>query len=248
MSDSREPIPEASIAALARSYFNEASRYGFCHADYVRFVTEILDLLIQNHENLDGSATRRSEELKKACHSVVDSGPVELPCRGELVTVRAFDADSDSALVSRWVQDERGRYFLLSSASASVATWPELAKDPSAVLGTITTPDDSPIGVLAYLDYHPGRRKAELRKLIGEPSMRGKGLAREATQIWIRYGISALGLAKIYLSTLDSNIRNLRLNEDLGFKVEGLLRNEVFFDGRYHDVLRMGLWAGPRDS
>ena len=36
---------------------------------------------------------------------------------------------------------------------------------------------------------------------------------------------------------------NIRLNEDLGFRVEGVLRNEVLIDGTYHDVLRMGLWA-----
>jgi len=84
--------------------------------------------------------------------------------------------------------------------------------------------------------------KAELRKLIGEPGMRAKGLAKESTRLWIHYGIEVLGLRKIYLNTLDTNIRNIKLNEELGFKFEGILRNEVFFDGKYHDVLRMGIW------
>lgn len=72
--------------------------------------------------------------------------------------------------------------------------------------------------------------------------MRGMGLAKEATKIWIRYGVTVLKLKKIYLSTLDTDIRNIRLNEALGFKVEGILRNEIYLDGVYHDVLRMGLW------
>ena len=68
------------------------------------------------------------------------------------------------------------------------------------------------------------------------------GLAKEATRLWIQYGLSALKLKKIYVNTLNTNIRNIRLNEELGFKVEGLLCNEVFVDGQYKDVLRMGLW------
>jgi len=68
------------------------------------------------------------------------------------------------------------------------------------------------------------------------------GLAKEATKLWIEYRILALGLKKIYLNTLFTNVRNIRLNEDLGFQVEGILRNEIFFEGKHYDVLRMGLW------
>lgn len=39
-----------------------------------------------------------------------------------------------------------------------------------------------------------------------------------------------------------TNVGNIKINEEIGFRVEGVLRNEVFIDGRYHDVLRMGLW------
>ena len=37
------------------------------------------------------------------------------------------------------------------------------------------------------------------------------------------------------------NIGNIKLNEELGFQVEGILRNEVYFDDQYHDILRMGM-------
>ena len=43
------------------------------------------------------------------------------------------------------------------------------------------------------------------------------------------------------LSTLETDLRNVQLNEQLGFKVEGILRNECWFDGAYHDILRMAL-------
>ena len=46
---------------------------------------------------------------------------------------------------------------------------------------------------------------------------------------------------KVYLRTVETNIRNIKLNEELGFKVEGILRNEVILNNAYYDVLRMGL-------
>ena len=81
--------------------------------------------------------------------------------------------------------------------------------------------------------------------MIGEPAYRGKGLAREATQLWLGYGVSALGLRKIYVDTLDNNARNIHLNEKLGFVVEGLLRAECLIDGERRDILRMALLVDP---
>ena len=60
--------------------------------------------------------------------------------------------------------------------------------------------------------------------------------------LWVGYGLGALGLKKIYLNTLSTHIGNIKINEEIGFQVEGILRNEVLVDGTYRDVLRMGLW------
>jgi RimJ/RimL family protein N-acetyltransferase len=60
--------------------------------------------------------------------------------------------------------------------------------------------------------------------------------------LWVGYGLGALGLKKIYLNTLSTHIGNIKISEQLGLQVEGILRNEVLIDGVYRDVLRMGLW------
>ena len=97
---------------------------------------------------------------------------------------------------------------------------------------------------MAYSDFaNPGQRRAELRKIIGEVDLRGRGLGREASKLWVGYGIGALGLRKIYLNTLVAHIGNIKINEEIGFRVEGILRNEVLVDGEPHDVLRMGLFG-----
>ncbi len=136
--------------------------------------------------------------------------------------------------------DTRGRHFLLSRTTAEPV---DLLATDRNILGVITLGDGRPIGMTAFLDYDPVQKKAELRKLIGEPEHRGKGYGKQASALWIQYGIQNLGLRKIYLSTLETDLRNIRLNEELGFKVEGILRSECWFDGEYHDILRMAFLA-----
>jgi RimJ/RimL family protein N-acetyltransferase len=38
---------------------------------------------------------------------------------------------------------------------------------------------------------------------------------------------------------IENNIRNVTLNKELGFQIEGILRKEIIIDSVYHDVLRM---------
>ena len=101
---------------------------------------------------------------------------------------------------------------------------------------------------MAFLDIDTVQRRAELRKLIGDDSERGKGYAEEATALWVAYGHERLGLEKIYLSTLQTHLRNIRLNESIGFRTEGVLRNEILLGNERHDVLRMGLSFTPSVS
>jgi RimJ/RimL family protein N-acetyltransferase len=242
----RRDIPDLTIDTLSRSFFKEAARYGFGHLDYVRFVNCLLDLAMQNGTSVapTDAPPPQSADVNQACDNrpTAEAILADLPLRGERVTLRACDPDRDLVLFDRWLADEAGRHFLLSRSTSKQVDIRDIIHTQDCVLGIITLPDSTPIGSVAFLDYDRGQAKAELRKLIGEPAQRGKGLAKEASALWIRYGLETLGLRKIYLNTLDTHIRNVRLNEDLGFRVEGVLRNDVLIDGTYHDVLRMGLW------
>ena len=229
-------IPDDTIAALGRSIHKEARRYGFGQLDVVRLINQLMDL----------SSSAAADEVRDP------KGPVhpdslepisdELPIAGERVRIRPLDYASDAALFDTWLKDRYGRFFLLSAAQARSAPVSELIDDADNHLAIITLLDGKPIGALAFLDHSRQQKRAELRKLIGDVDARGQGLAEEATRLWIRYGVGRLGLQKIYVSTLQTHIRNVKLNEQIGFRVEGLLRNEVCIDGERHDVLRMGFW------
>jgi len=236
-------IPDLTIEALARGFCREAATYGFTQLDYVKFVNVVLDMSMRANADAEDAGTLPESPRKAADEAVGESvfKAAAFPLQGPNLVIREFDATHDLTLFDRWLADPGGRYFLLSRTTAQQEDICEVARSSTSILGIITLPDGRPIGSVAFLDYDPAQHKAELRKLIGEADQRGKGLAKEASMLWIRYGLGTLGLHKIYLSTLHTNSRNVRLNEELGFRTEGILRNEVLIDGVYHDVLRMGL-------
>lgn len=235
MSQEHSNIPDITIEALCRTFFKEVTTYGFQQLDYVRFVNLLLDLAMQRDSGSTGPHAVNTANLDLP----VAAG---LPIEGPRVELRAFNPEADLNLLEGWLNDDEGRYFLLSRTTSPDLDIQDVINQKSNLVGMISLKDGQTIGSVIFLDYDAMRHKAELRKLIGVKSMRGRGYAREATELWLSYGLNHLGLKKIYLNTLDTNLRNLRLNEQLGFKIEGILRNEVYFDDKYHDVLRMGLW------
>lgn len=54
-------------------------------------------------------------------------------------------------------------------------------------------------------------------------------------------GFGDLNLRRIFLRVLADNTAAIRLYQSLGFIEEGRLREAVFVDGRYQDLLMMGL-------
>ncbi len=231
--DSESAIPNDTLDTIARSFFKSADRYGFRQLDYIRFVNRILDMSMKNGEAGNGERLESPRSAPEPCAA--------LPVKGDEITIRDYDPSTDRPLFEPWMADEAGRLFLLSRITARPLEVDHLLSGHDTVLGIITLHDGQPIGLMAFLDHDRMQKKAELRKLIGDPQYRGKGYGKQATSLWIRYGASCLGLRKIYLNTLETDLRNIRLNEKLGFKVEGILRNECWFDGEYHDILRMAL-------
>lgn len=65
--------------------------------------------------------------------------------------------------------------------------------------------------------------------------------------LWLTFGIMVLGLRKIYTHALSTDSNTIILNEELGFRVEGILKNEVIYENQYYDILRMGLFAKEQD-
>ena len=226
-------LNDVTVETVSKAIINETSKWGFKKTDYITLVNAILDLSLSQPLLKNISKEGNSGKLSRENFS--------FPIAGKNIQIRLFDKDNDYKIVKTWLEDDIGRWFLLSRPNSKITTLNQLIKDENNILGIITLPDSRPIGLMGYLDNDKDHHKAEMRKLIGEVDFREKGFAKEATSLWIQYGINNLGLKKIYLNTIENNIRNVTLNMELGFQVEGILRKECFIDNKYFDILRMGL-------
>ncbi|MGC5398651.1 GNAT family N-acetyltransferase [Streptomyces sp. DT20] len=72
---------------------------------------------------------------------------------------------------------------------------------------------------------------------------RGKGYAAEAVVMLLRFMFCERRFHKCVARIFAHNEASLALHQRLGFVEEGRLRDQVFFDGRHHDVVMMGILA-----
>jgi diamine N-acetyltransferase len=221
-----------SIETITKGIIEETSKWDFKTGDFITLANALLEYSLNKP---DVKAYQQNPT------TVVNSVKLDFPLSSDNIQVREFNRENDFDIVKRWLDDKIGRWFLLSRSYTRDTTMAELIEDNRNIIGIITLSDSTPIGLMGYLDYDKRNHKAEMRKLIGEPKHRGKGYAKEATKLWIQYGINNLGLKKIFLNTIENNIRNVTINKELGFQVEGILRKECFIDNKYYDLLRMGL-------
>jgi len=102
---------------------------------------------------------------------------------------------------------------------------------------------DEKIGYVGIYSIDPIHRKAEFGIMI-DPKHQGYGYASTATRLAIDYAFATLNLHKLYLIVDCINEKAIHVYEKMGFKVEGVLREEYFVNGKFHDVSMMSIFQG----
>ncbi|KAI0035186.1 acyl-CoA N-acyltransferase [Vararia minispora EC-137] len=72
-------------------------------------------------------------------------------------------------------------------------------------------------------------------------SMWGKGYGTEIVAWVVQHGFRFLGLHRISLHTFESNERAQAVYKKVGFVQEGVIRRARFWDGKWEDVILMGI-------
>ena len=83
---------------------------------------------------------------------------------------------------------------------------------------------------------------------IGAKEEWNKGYGTEATRLIVGYGFQTLNLNRISLRVYEYNPRGVRAYEKAGFKREGVLRQEIYRDGRFWDAYVMGILRSEWDA
>lgn len=81
---------------------------------------------------------------------------------------------------------------------------------------------DTPIGALDLFEYSAIKKSAGIGILIGNKSMRGKGLAHESLASFISYTFTTLPIDKLYCMVHLDNIPSLRIFEKNNFTKTGV--------------------------
>ncbi len=84
-------------------------------------------------------------------------------------------------------------------------------------------------------------RIAEIGIVIGVKEYWGKGYGTDAMRVLMRLAFDTMNLHRLWLRVFDFNPRAIRSYEKCGFRREGLLREDKFMRGRYHDALVMAI-------
>lgn len=97
------------------------------------------------------------------------------------------------------------------------------------------------VGSVYIRDIDATHHKAEYGIFIGESDARGKGYGTAAAGLMIQYCFEELKLHRLFLRVYAENTQAIRSYEKAGFAQEAYLRDDVFVDGRYRDIILMGI-------
>lgn len=110
-------------------------------------------------------------------------------------------------------------------------------------LGVLPHGAEAIVGVVSLSNIDFFNRKAEFGIIIGAHEARGKGYGTEAASLILSHGFTRLSLHKIYLGVHAAHKAAIRSYENVGFRIDGVLRHDVLLDGAWHDVVQMSILA-----
>jgi len=212
---------------IFKSIVNELNGFRLPPKDYISLASSILDLATKSQTN---NIIQNNEQITNVFKS--------LPIIFEDLKISALDYKKNKKLIHNWVNADSGLDFIHSMIDDTEFEPEEFFLNKKNIFGLIEF-ENKPIGIMGYLHYDKKNGKAELRKLIGDQDYRGKGLGKKSTQLWLNFGLNGLNLRKIYLYTFDTNLRNIRINREMGFQLEGVFKQENIDNNIPKDIIRM---------
>lgn len=166
---------------------------------------------------------------------------------GEIVRFRPLERADMTGNWFGWLNDiEVTRYLAIGDSPNSMEAMENFysrirRSGTDVVFAIIHKPTGAHIGNCGLHDISSQHKKARLAVLIGETRFRGLGIGSEATKMLVVFGFNVLELNRIFLNVDIENIRAIKIYEKLGFRREGVLRQDIFKQGAYRDLAVMGL-------
>ena len=112
----------------------------------------------------------------------------------------------------------------------------EIENNPNKLqLGILHKESQFLIGAVSLNDIDFINKLCEISIIIGEKKYHSLDFFVESCELIINHGFNTLGLNRIYSGSFSKDIDNL-FCKLLSFESEGILKQAVFKDGKFHDV------------
>lgn len=237
--DSDKPIQQQRdqlLKMVAKAFYRELAKYGVAPNEVLTVTNHLLENLVS-----DGGAVtaKRTFEGPLKITDVNDQWHEQSSLTFAGVTIRPLKPQEVARLVL-WLDESEIRNSFV----------PALPDDPWRILQYFSHPSreylailngDAFVGVIGAENIDLDNRKLEMKKLIGELALRGKGIGTRATFAFLYHAFVIRKMHKVFLYSRETNMQNLNLNARLGFELEGVLLEEFKHGSRREDVVRMGL-------
>lgn len=230
---------EQILKLVTHSFYKELMNYGVDSSDIVTVSVNLLDHITNSQNYTSGAIDYYNTMLK--VEDIKDFWKERKELSYDGVTIKPVQEEHIPKL-GEWVQtpEIQNTFIGLFPKNTNLLSQYLLAKEDRFYF-VIIFDNKHLIGAIGAENIDPNFRKLEMKKFIGDQNFRGKGIGKMATFLFLYYAFDILNFNKVYIYSMDTNIKNINLNSKFGFGLEGILYDEVRLNGKFMDVLRMGL-------
>lgn len=167
--------------------------------------------------------------------------------KSETIHLRALEETDLNTEYLQWLNDEEVCQF------NSHAVFPNTQRKMGAYYESLQNQNNNIVFAIVYSETnkHIGNvslqninwvsRSGEFAILLGAKQYWGKGIAREAMALIMEYGFKRLNLYRIYCGTFEGNVAMRKLAKKFNMREEGIRREALFKNGKYHDIYEFGV-------
>lgn len=168
---------------------------------------------------------------------------------GQLVKLRAYK-EEDIEKAVEFINDEEVKKLMDSNIPFPMTKWQEEEWVRSRKANTDFTYDfaiedlktGKYIGGCSINECDVKNRTCVVGIMIGDKEYWGKGYGSDALKVLIKFIFEEVNMNKIKLNVFSFNNRAIACYKKVGFKEEGILKKEIYRNGRYHDEIIMAMF------
>jgi len=226
------------LKLVAKSFYNELTNYGVSEQEIIHMASHLLDNLLAKESKPAEGVEYYNDIFTLA--SVKDEWTECKQLAVQHVTLRPLQPP-DISKVSTWLKTPAVRESFVPAFPEKQRELRNYFADPTREYFGVHY-DDQLVGIVGGENIDLRAGKLEMKKLVGESGLQGKGIGKRATFGFLYYAFMIRNLNKVYIHSPDINIRNINLNSRFGFELEGVFLNDIIVGDKHQDVLRMALF------